>query len=362
MDEMFFDFCLISLETLQSRTKKVMTKTYDNEKITAYLLGVLPEAEAEIFDEMSFTDDAFADDLSAAEKDLVDAYVRNELRGTTLEQFKNYYLASPRRCEKVQFAEAFQQFTEKTAENPKRSIAQILAGFFTIPRFSLQWGFAFAALALLILGGWFYRENSRLRVEMEQAKTNREELLRRENELKEREKQLQDEITNRQTANSETEKELAKVREEREKLEREMQNQKTIQPQPQIVEKQEKIQPKPTNSPSRQISVASFILAPGLRGNNDLPTLSIAQNTDVAAMKLELEADDFTAFRVRLQNQSDGKTLWQSGKIKSKRNRTLNVRFPAKLLKSQIYTLEVSGVSANGAVEILSNYSFRIVR
>ncbi|HMS42465.1 MAG TPA: hypothetical protein PKE69_19700, partial [Pyrinomonadaceae bacterium] len=291
-----------------------MNKTYDNEKITSYLLGVLPDAEAEILDELSFTDDDFANDLSAVEKDLVDAYVRNDLRGTTLEQFKNYYLASPIRREKVKFAETFRQFAET---KPKRTFVESLAGFFTIPRFSLQWSFALAALALLILGGWFYRENSRLRFEMEQAKTNREELLRRENELKEREKQLQDEIANRQTASEETEKELAKVREEREKLERELQNQKSIQPQPQIVEKQEKIQPKPINSPSRQITIASFVLAPPLRGSGDVPTLSIPPNTDTAAMKLELEADDFPAYRVRLQNPSDGKILWQTGKIKS---------------------------------------------
>jgi hypothetical protein len=355
---MFFDFCLICLEMFQSRTKKVMNKTYNNEKITAYLLGVLPEAEAEIFDELSFTDDDFADELSAAEKDLVDAYVRNELRGTTLEQFKNFYLTSPIRREKVKFAEAFQQFAET---KPKKTFAQILAGFFTIPRVSLQWSFALAALALLILGGWFYRENLRLRQEIGQTNTNRDELLRRENELKEREKQLLDEIANRQNTNAETEKELTKVREEREKLERELQNRKSVQPQPQIVEKQEKIQPKPTNSPSRQISIASFVLAPSLRGNNDLPTLSIPPNTDTAAMKLELESDDFAFYKVRLQNQTDGKTLRQSGKIKS-RKRALDLSFPAKLLKSGIYSLEVSGISADGANEIISNYYFRIVR
>lgn len=341
-----------------------MNKTYDNEKITAYLLGVLPEAEAEIFDEMSFTDDAFADELSAVEKDLVDAYVRNDLRGTTLEQFKNFYLASPIRREKVKFAEAFQEFGNAQEEKPKRSFASIFSNLFTIPRFSLQWGFAIAALAFLILGGWFYRENSRLRQEIGQTNTNRDDLLQRENELKEREKQLLDEIANRQNTTTETEKELAKVREERENLERERQNQKSIQPQPQIVEKREKVQPQPTNSPSRPISVASFVLAPSLRGN-DLPTLSIAPNTDTAAMQLELEGDDFAIYKVRLQNQADGRILWQSGKIKSQKRRAikvLNVSFPAKLLKANIYTLEVSGISADGANEIIGNYSFRIVR
>ena len=91
-----------------------MTKvTYNNETMTAYLLGSLPEAETEQLDELSFTDDEFAAELMAAEKDLVDAYVHGELRGAKLEQFKTYYLASPVRREKVKFAQAFQEFAAK---------------------------------------------------------------------------------------------------------------------------------------------------------------------------------------------------------------------------------------------------------
>ena len=43
------------------------TKTYNNENLIAYLLGALPEADAEGFDELSFTDDDFAGELSAVE-------------------------------------------------------------------------------------------------------------------------------------------------------------------------------------------------------------------------------------------------------------------------------------------------------
>lgn len=215
----------------------------------------------------------------------------------------------------------------------------------------------------MILGGWLFRENSRLRSEISQTQTNRDEFSRRESELAGREKLLLDKLSNKQTSNSETEKQLAKVREEREKLAQELKNQKGAKPQ--IVEKRENVQPKPTNSPGRQLTVASFVLAPSLRETNDLPTLSIAPKTDTAAMQVEVEGDVFALYKVRLQSLTDGKLLWQSGKIKSRKlgaNRALNVSFPAKLLKSQIYTLEVSGVSAAGAEEILSNYSFRIVR
>ena len=68
-------------------------QAYNDQSIIQYLLGSLPEAEAERFDELSFTDDEFAEELKAAEKELVDAYARGELAGAALEQFKSYYLA-----------------------------------------------------------------------------------------------------------------------------------------------------------------------------------------------------------------------------------------------------------------------------
>lgn len=89
-------------------------KTYNNQVITAYLLGSLPEAETERFDELSFTDDRFADDLKTTENDLIDAYVQGELKNPMLEKFESYYLVSPVRREKVKFAQTFQIFAEKS--------------------------------------------------------------------------------------------------------------------------------------------------------------------------------------------------------------------------------------------------------
>src|SRR5947207_11833289 len=77
---------------------------YSDESLERYLLGLLPEAETERMDELSFTDDEFAQALKAVEKDLVDAYVQGELSGVNLEQFKTVYLASPFRRDNMQFA------------------------------------------------------------------------------------------------------------------------------------------------------------------------------------------------------------------------------------------------------------------
>lgn len=99
-------------------------QTFDQQIVTQYLLGALPEAEAERLDELSVSDDDFAAALSAAEKDLVDAYVQGELTGAELAQFKSHYLTSSLRREKVKFAQAFQVFAE---QNTDARVAEIQA-------------------------------------------------------------------------------------------------------------------------------------------------------------------------------------------------------------------------------------------
>lgn len=82
-------------------------QTMDEQMLLKYLLGTLSEKETEQLDEMSVTNDDFAERLRDAENDLVDAYVRGELSGDTLARFKSHYLISARRKNKVSFAETF---------------------------------------------------------------------------------------------------------------------------------------------------------------------------------------------------------------------------------------------------------------
>jgi Skp family chaperone for outer membrane proteins len=363
---------------------------YNNQALNEYLLGSLPDAEAEHFDELSFTDDEFADALKIAEKDLVDAYIHDELSGATLDKFKTHYLASPMRREKVEFAKAFQVFAGKNiapaaAEiktfvetKPKRNLTGLLSSIFTFSRPVAQLGFAFAVLALVFFGGWLWRENSRQQFEMSQANANREQIQQRETELAEREKQLQDEAANLSFAvnsanNSETERELAQVREERARLEqqlkKQMQERQRLAEQRKLAEQQRAEQQRvaqtvPPVSPNR-VGIASFILVPSLRGSNRIQSVSIPANTASVAANLELETDEYITYRAVLRSPSDNRILWQSGKLKSNKvgeNKRLKLSFPAALLKPQIYSIEVSGIAADGEAEIISDYSFRVVR
>src|SRR5882724_3941218 len=88
---------------------------FDDQVLVRYLLGALPEEEAERLDGLSIADDAFAWRLNAVENDLVDGYVRGELSSDDLARFKNSYLSSPKRLQKLEFAEALNSFGAKAA-------------------------------------------------------------------------------------------------------------------------------------------------------------------------------------------------------------------------------------------------------
>ena len=351
-------------------------KKYSNQAITEYLLGSLPEREAELFDELSIVDDEFAADLNCAENDLVDAYVRGELTGARLETFESRYLASAVRREKVNFAQALQGLAEKVAaqtneENSAEKTVDLQTkpnqtrnGFFSarnifaLPPFPIaQWAFAAAAIALIIVGGWLWVENARLNRQANDIQAKRDELLQREQDL-------QNQLQTERSANSAAQAELAQTSEERARLEQELERAQTLAQQRAIEQARA---PKPTPAPPAppKLSFASFVLLPPMRGvDNQIQTLAIPAATDYVATQLQLEFADYAGYRVALVEQSGDKNLWQSGKLKAKNkgeNKTLNLQFPAHLLKSQIYSLRVSGINPDGKTEVVGDYSFRAV-
>ncbi|MCM3870958.1 MAG: hypothetical protein ND895_09740 [Pyrinomonadaceae bacterium] len=340
----------------------------NNEKIVKYLLGSLPEAETESFDEMSITDGEFAVALSAAEKDLIDAYVQGELTGATLNDFRSNFLASPFRRGKLDFAEALEAHAKRhqpalsetageelLAERPtekKRPGWFAGKGFFTTPRLAWQWGFAVAAIAFLVAGSWLWSENMRLRQQISQSQGHPEAPGTRESEL-------QKELEQQREAIAKTEMELTRLREERERLAAELKQQA---PESQVAAGERSA---PNQQPSpRGVNIASFILTPQMRGLQQVPVISIPVDTDRVSLQLELEPDDFRDYRVVLIDQITNRNIWSSSKIKATASdrKTLKVNLPASLLGPNAYVLRVTGVSTGNESEIVGDYRFRVVK
>jgi cytoskeletal protein RodZ len=332
------------------RDRIMSEQTYNNQMIDRYLLGSLDEAETERLDGLSVTNDQFVDALQSAENDLVDAYVQGELIGDELKSFKSFYLASPLRREKVEFAQAFQGWAQANSHSgvhdrspdevaSKRTRSSwLVPGILGVRRFSWQWGFAMVAMTLLIAAGLLVLQNVRLRRQLAQVRGSSDQQRQREEELKK-------EVEAQRLTTSQTEQEMTSERSERERLEQELKERKSQLP--------------------AEGTVVSLILTPPLRGAGQVPTLSLRPGTERVAAQLQLEAADYSTYQVSLLNPAAHETLWRSGKLKPSvrsASKALSVNFPAGLLKPQTYILQVSAVTASGKLEVMSDYPFKVVK
>jgi hypothetical protein len=352
----------------------------DVQTLTQYLLGSLPAAEAERLDELSVTDDEVAEALKSVEKDLIDAYVQDELDEAALARFKTYYLASATRSERVAFAQAFHARAEKSltsraavarAEAPTgaRTEAATKAargrkgrGMFSVRRGpdvsrpAWQWGAACAALALLVAVGWLTFDNVRLRQRLAQVEARRDA-------PEQRARELQNDSASQRAPSTQPADESAHAGPEPS-----AQEQKQPDNQQLGVERQHGTEQQQQRASGQQSSstgagsIASFILAPQTRGASQRPTVSLPTNADRVAMRLRLEPNEFTTYRVTLLDETGSQILWRSRPLKARAGadgKILSLNFRASLLKPRTgYVLRAT----SDAGEIVDDYPFRVVK
>ncbi|MEP7075682.1 MAG: hypothetical protein ABI878_07700 [Acidobacteriota bacterium] len=329
-----------------------MTNSYDNQTLFAYLLGGLSDSELERLDEMTFTDGEFAEAVKIAEKDLVDSYVAGELSGPMREQFESHYMASPIRREKLAFARALDKFASHAANAPDPTPAPLRvaetkasSGWFKelLESLGLLGGgnrrFAFAAgaamVVLLLLGGWLiFRGSAEKRASDIATGTNKIE------------NPPLPTATPLPTASG------VPI------------TVPTPNTKPTISPTQEATPtPKRTVEPS-QPTVAMFVLPAPLRGAGPLTQVKLAPGTQFAQFSMGLESNDYTSYRVELHGAGGGPSLWNSGTMPSRGSKTasLSAKIPTKLLRSQIYSFTVSGITKDGTAENIGDYSFRVIK
>lgn len=320
-----------------------MEKNDYNEKlIVKYLLGDLSQPEVERLDELSFTEDDFFHRLQAVENNLIDAYVRDELSLREQEQFRQHFLAIPKRRERVEFAKALAVFeaeepvVETLAPSQPATVWwwQSWSSPFRVPRWVWQFSLVVAAIILLVVIPWLFIEAQRLRGRLAQMQEEHETLIRREQEL-------QAQVTSERADRERLATELRHVQEQRDKLERE-----------QGLLRQSKS------------TFAFFVFPPGRRGS-DTKDLSISSKITTVKLRLEFESDDYPAYRAVLKTQSDNKEVWSSGRLKARQkgaSKSVEVNIPARLLNTSGYYLDLKAIKTSGEEDDVSTYPFRIVK
>jgi len=305
----------------------------DDRQLVRYLVGLLPEEEAERLDEQSIVLDEVAARLRCVENDLVDAYVRGALEGEILERFEVCYLASPRRREKVEFAERFLGAVDGTptpevrvspttppgADQTPYPATRSGAHARVVSRSRLVWSLAAAAILLLTCGILFVQDVG-LRRGLSDAQ-------REVAAAGSHARALAGQLDGQRAANDSMTKELDRLR------------------------------------AAPPIAAIALVLVPQTRAAGPVPVIALAPGSGMAAFDLELEATDFARYEVALKDPRTNQIVWRSDTLTprlSRRPAAVAVAVPVTVLKPQHYSLELSGRNAAGVSEIIGSYAFQV--
>ena len=307
----------------------------DDRMLTQYLLGALPEDDAERLDELSVTDDAVAARLDEVENHLVDAHVRGELPAEYEAAFRSFYLATPHRRAKVAFAGELAKAADAAVISPEltRTLADRatttgdssrrgIFGWLTQPHLGLQWGFAAAALMLALVASYLLFVNRALMSRVMQVESLQVALDSKQREV------------------------LAELK---------------AQSTPPVT-----VPPHAANSAPAIVNVvASVLLLPQTRGVAQPAAVLIDKGAATVPVELALEpSDGFKRFDVALKDPATGKRVWSSGALALKHSANLStvvVGLPAKLLRQQNYSIELNGITEKGAPDLAGTYAFHAV-
>lgn len=288
---------------------------YSDELLTRFLLGALPSEQAEKLDELSVADDEFAWRLNAVENDLVDGFVRGELPEESRKRFESFYLSSPKRRQKVDFATGLFELQKRSAVRLSHTAsAARTPAWRRGARLFRQWSFA-AALALLLLAGYLFVDNVRLHRQMDEASKRGQE----------------QELARQHGAGAQN---------------------------------QSGDHARDTSSVPAQLNTVALLLPSPTRGIGRVEVVSVHPGTDLVVLVLIVEPNDFSHYRVSLTDTATRQEVWRSSELASSSTAgraTVVASVPAKLLQQQRYLAQLMGVQPDGAAVPMGDYPFSVV-
>jgi len=281
-------------------------QTYDDEQLVRYLVGSLDEHDTERFDELSISDDEFADRLRAVENDLIDAHSRGELSSDVRARFEAHYLSRPDKLERTRFAKAW-VLRQGRAASANAGTPSPEPGYRSTRR-TVVWPLAAAAAIVIVVLGYVLLGRTKL---------------------------------------------LAPA----------------TQPAPPAVATERPNSASPGTGPDSTTAIpppapVALVLMPSTRGAREIPSLSIPPGATTVEIRLVLDGDDFPTYDVALKDFEGERALWNAVGLRSSASgeeRVVVVAIDPHLMKPQRYTLELSGHRASGRSEVITSYPFRVM-
>jgi hypothetical protein len=325
---------------------------FNEETITRYLLGDLPETKQVEIEDRAFQDKECLDSILAVENDLIDEYARGELSDSERFQFERRFLASAERRQKVDFARALASVVSEVPGDQRTvaltpawtSLRDSLVAFVRGLSPAMQFSLAFAALLMVIFGSWLMVATLRLRTEVEQ--------LRAEQQSRQREQQ---DLNQRVDTERKRSEELAG------QLQREQQERQANE---QIISE---LQREKENSAKQSIrAIVSLALLPGIsRSSNARPQLALPGTARLVRLQIGIDPEDrYKNFRVELRGPGGQQVLTRDGLSAhtTRAGRAIILSFPANMLSTGRYELTLKGSTGSGNTEDVGYYYFDVLK
>ncbi len=316
-----------------------------------YLLGNLAEADQESLEETLLVDEAAFARLEAVEDDLIDAYARGELSAADQQRFRQRFLATERRRQRVAFGRALvREVSEKEAlgepsvEAPSQRPAP---GGWPLR-------LAVAANILLALGlAWLAAQTVNLKGQVRELASQRLDAVEGRESLAGQTEDLSRQLTEKQERAIELDR---MVKLQAEELTRKGEE---------IAALQGDLAHRASTRSSSQPLVASILLSMAVRSAGDSTQLAIPAAADQVELQVDLDGDDaYDDFRVTLRTRTGAQVWGRKGveAVSTEWGSELVLRLPAALLKAGSYELAVEGLAASGDVLPVGFYGFTVAR
>jgi hypothetical protein len=335
-----------------SQPKEPISESQQGQLIN-YLLGLLPEEEAERLDEASIMDDDVAGRLCSVENDLIDAYVMETLDQDTRGHFESCYLTSPRRREKVRFARRFLTAVDRASVPPVAPLAVAPSRLERVRPFPAKpdagkriavgsrynWPLLTTAASVVLACGVLVND-----LQLRQG-LNRARRLGADNDR--RAEMLTEQLDQARNENIEIADALERARAA------------AARERPAV-----SAPPAASSSPLMTSRAKATVLFPQTRSIGQIPKIEVAGGADSVPFELRLESDEYAQYQAVLKDPDTDRIVWRSGVVRARTASpaVVSLIVPANLLEPRHYAFELAGIDRAGHQTTTATYALQIDR
>jgi hypothetical protein len=322
------------------------TDINNEELISRYLLGELPEEQQVEIEDRAFSDKDYLASITAVENDLIDEYVSGELSAADRQRFETRFLASAERRKRVEFATALRTVVSESHAPEKKPIHDVprwswrdsLYAFISGLNPAARLAFATAAILLIVGAAWLFTETWRLRRQVSQLQAE-----------KQSGQSLQQALDAERKRSEELNARLNQEKQQREQTDESLR---------QLTETTEATKPAPPPV------FASLTLLPGLsRGGGQKPNLDLSNDVRLVRIQIGIDPEEqYKSFAVELRTVA-GRGVWNRENLAARTRRgtrAVGLTLPATVLKSGEYELRLRGLTEGGGSEDVGFYYFNV--